>query len=152
MTENKDNRISDTKLIGNIAELEVLNYVTKLGYQVSLPFGDRARYDQIWDVKGKLLKVQIKNAKLHQSGDYITVSCKSSNRKDGKLVNRRYTEDEIDFLATFHNNRCYLIPVNQLPNRVKNLRFTSPANGQQENISWAEDYEVEKIINKFVLV
>lgn len=144
--------MSDTKLIGNIAELEVLNYVTKLGYQVSLPFGDRARYDQIWDVEGKLLKVQIKNAKLYQSGDYITVSCKSSNRKEGKCVNKRYTEDEIDFLATFYNNRCYLIPVNQLPGRAKNLRFNPPVNGQQENINWAEDYEVEKIINKFVLM
>ena len=49
----------DTKLMGNITELEVLNYVTKLGYQVSLPFGDRARYDQIWDIEGKLLKIQI---------------------------------------------------------------------------------------------
>jgi hypothetical protein len=142
----------DTKLIGNIAELEVLNYITKLGYQVSLPFGDRARYDQIWDVEGKLLKVQIKNAKLHQSGDYISVSCKSSNRKGGKWVTKRYTENEIDFLATFYNNRCYLIPVNQLPGRSKNLRFSPPVNGQQENINWAEDYEVEKIIKKFVLM
>lgn len=144
--------MSDTKLIGNIAELEVLNYITKLGYQVSLPFGDRARYDQIWDVGGKLLKVQIKNAKLHQSGDYISVSCKSSNRKGGKWVTKRYTEDEIDFLATFYNNRCYLIPVNQLPGRSKSLRFNPPVNGQQENINWAEDYEVEKIIKKFVLM
>ena len=46
----------DTKKKGNITELEVMNYVTKLGYQVSIPFGDRARYDQIWDVEGKLLK------------------------------------------------------------------------------------------------
>ena len=144
--------MSDTKLIGNIAELEVLNYVTKLGYQVSLPFGDRARYDQVWDVEGKLLKVKIKSAKLHPSGDYITVSCKSSNRMGGKCVNKRYTEDEIDFLATFYNNRCYLIPVNQLPGRTKNLRFNPPVNGQLENINWAEDYEVEKIINKFVLM
>ena len=144
--------MADTKLIGNIAELEVLNYVTKLGYQVSLPFGDRARYDQIWDIEGKLLKVQIKNAKLHESGDYIIVGCKSSNRKEGKWVTKRYTKDEIDFLATFYNGQCYLIPVDHLPGRSKNLRFNAPLNGQQESINWAKDYEVEKIINKFVLM
>ena len=54
----------DTKIKGNITELEILTYITKLGYQVSVPFGDRARYDQIWDVNGKLLRVQIKTTKL----------------------------------------------------------------------------------------
>ena len=42
----------DSKFIGNITELEVLTYITKLGYQVSIPFGDRERYDQIWDING----------------------------------------------------------------------------------------------------
>ena len=52
----------DSKFKGNITELEVLTYMTKLGYQISIPFGDRERYDQIWDIHGKLLKVQVKTA------------------------------------------------------------------------------------------
>lgn len=144
--------MEDTKLKGNITELEILNYVTKLGYQVSIPFGDRARYDQIWDICGKLLKIQIKTAKINETGDCISISCKSSNRKEGKWVNKRYTKDEIDFLASFYDGRCYLIPVDQLPGRSKNLRFNKPLNNQQTSINWAEDYEVEKIINKYVLM
>ena len=31
----------DSKQKGNITELEVLTYITKLAYQVSIPFGDR---------------------------------------------------------------------------------------------------------------
>jgi hypothetical protein len=141
----------DTKLMGNITELEVLNYVTKLGYQVSLPFGDRARYDQIWDIEGKLLKIQIKTAKLHDSGNYLIISCKSSNRKNGKCVNRRYTKDDIDYLASFYNGICYLIPVEQLPGRQKILRLNKSMNNQQTNITWAEDYKIEKIIKEYIL-
>lgn len=140
--------IIDTKRIGNITELEVLTYVTKIGIQVSIPFGDRARYDQIWDLNGDLFKVQVKTAHLICNGDAIEISCKSSNRVNGKCVNRRYTENEIDYIASFYNEKCYLIPISETPARSKKLRFNSTQNNQQLNINWAADYEVEKILQK----
>ena len=136
----------DTKIVGNVTELEILTYVTKLGYQVSIPFGDRSRYDQIWDINGKLYKIQIKTSHLNENGDII-VPCKSSNRKNGKTINRRYTSDEIDFISTYFNGKCYLIPVQELPSREKTLRFENPKNNQLKNINWASDYEIEKIIS-----
>lgn len=140
----------DTKRVGNIAELEVLTYATKLGYQVSIPFGDRARYDQIWDVNGRLFKVQIKAAHPLVSGEGIEISCKSSNRKGGKSVNRRYTPDEIDFIASYYEGKCYLIPITETSSRSKKLRFIHPRNNQLSCINWAYDYEVEKVIQKFI--
>jgi hypothetical protein len=53
----------NTNQIGKISELEILTYVTKLGYSVSIPFGDKDKYDQIWDINGKLIKVQIKTSR-----------------------------------------------------------------------------------------
>jgi hypothetical protein len=47
----------DTNTKGNLTELRVLSRVTELGHTVSIPFGNKDRYDQIWDVNGKLLKV-----------------------------------------------------------------------------------------------
>ena len=147
MKEISDN---NTKLIGNIAELEVLTYATKLGYQVSIPFGDRARYDQIWEVNGKLFKIQVKNAHEANEGESIEISCRSSNRLQGKSVNKKYTPDEVDFIASYYKGKCYLIPVSETTGKVKRLRFVNAKNNQSTNVNWADDYEVEKIIQNFI--
>ena len=136
----------DTKQIGDITELEVLTYVTKLGYQVSIPFGDRERYDQIWDINGHLLKVQVKTAR--GDSDCIKFSCRSSHRKDGKYVYTSYTSSEIDYFATFWDGKCYLVPVDEA-SVEKALRFTYPKNSQRKGISFAKDYELERMISKF---
>ena len=47
----------DTNIKGKISELEILTLITKLGYSVSLPFGDKDKYDQIWDINNKLLLI-----------------------------------------------------------------------------------------------
>lgn len=134
----------NTKLIGNITEIQVQLEATKLGIQVSIPYGDHARYDQIWDVNGKLLKIQIKKCNLKNG--CIEINCKSSTRKCGEIVNKRYTKEEIDYLVTYYNDKCYIIPVEQLPSRVKTLRLEKPNNNQQIGISYAEDYELSKFI------
>ena len=134
----------DTKQIGNIAELEVQTYMTKLGVQVSVPYGDRARYDQIWDVNGKLLRVQIKHANVKDG--FFEVKCASFVQRRGKRVKLRYTVDEIDGLATFFDGRVYYIPVNNASNTIKTLRFKTPSN-ITPTINWAVDYEVEKQLN-----
>lgn len=136
----------DTKFIGNITELEVLTYITKLGYQVSIPFGDRERYDQIWDINGKLLRVQVKTSRLIDDG-VIKFSCRSSHRKAGKYVASKYTANEIDYFATFWDGRCYLVPVNET-STDKTLRFVPPKNKQIKGITFAEEYEVERMLNK----
>lgn len=135
----------DSKQIGNITELEVLTYITKLGYQVSIPFGDRERYDQIWDINGKLLKIQIKTS--HGDEESIKFSCRSSHRVNGKCVNTSYTADEIDFFATYWNNKCYLVPITET-SREKTLRFKPPKNGQIKGINFAKDYEVEEVLKQ----
>lgn len=136
----------DSKFIGNITELEVLTYITKLGYQVSIPFGDRERYDQIWDINGKLLRVQVKTSHLIDD-NAIQFSCYSSHRKEGRSIKSKYTSDEIDYFATFWNNKCYLIPVAETSNE-KTLRFAPPKNGQIKGISFAIEYEVEGVLNR----
>lgn len=136
----------DTKFIGNITELEVLTYITKLGYQVSIPFGDRERYDQIWDINGKLLRIQVKTSHLVDEG-VVKFSCRSSHRKAGKCITSKYTADEIDYFATFWDGKCYLVPINETSND-KILRFTPPKNKQVKGITFAEEYEAERMLNK----
>ena len=136
----------DSKFKGNITELEVLTYITKLGYQVSVPFGDRERYDQIWDVHGKLIKVQVKTAsKVDENDTAIKFSCRSSQRSCGKTKNTRYSKDEIDYFATFWNGHCYLVPIEETSTE-KVLRFDPPKNGQLKGITFADKYKVEEML------
>ena len=136
----------DSKQKGNITELEVLTYITKLGYQVSIPFGDRERYDQIWDINGKLIKVQVKTSRpLDEEVSGIIFSCRSNTKIQGKVQHSRYTKDEIDFFATYWNNKCYLIPIEETSTEKK-LRFTLPKNGQTKGMSFAKDYLVEEVL------
>ena len=137
----------DSKLVGNITELEVLTYITKLGYQVSIPFGDRERYDQIWDIKGKLLKVQVKTSHEIDDGAAIVFSCRSSQRSKGKTKNTRYNDTEIDCFATTWQGKCYLVPI-QETSTEKVLRFSPPKNGQIKGIAFAESYEVERVLTR----
>ena len=136
----------DTKQIGNVTELEVLTYITKLGYQVSIPFGDRERYDQIWDVNGKLLKIQIKTSHyIDEEKTAIKFSCKSTSRKNGKCVASRYTKREIDYFATICEGQCYVVPVEEC-SVEKILRFVPPKNGQTIGITFAESYKAEEVL------
>ena len=55
--------------------------------------------------------------------------------------------EEIDYFATYFNNKCYLVPIEECSSE-KTLRFEPPANGQRVGITFAEDYELEKQITK----
>lgn len=139
----------DSKQIGNITELEVLTYITKMGYQVSIPFGDRERYDQIWDINGKLLKIQVKTSRsVDNEENGIIFSCRSNTKVQGKIKHSRYTANEIDYFATFWKGQCYMVHVSET-STDKTLRFNPPKNGQRKGISFAKDYTVEEVLKSF---
>lgn len=127
---------------GKITELDVLSYITKKGYSVSLPFGDKDRYDQIWDIKGKLYRVQIKTARwLDEEHTGFVFNCYSvSNGK--KSV---YTKQDIDLFATIVDNQLYIFPVENCSTEKK-VRFTSKQN--QPSINWAKDCTFEEVLEK----
>ena len=51
---------------------------------------------------------------------------------------------------TFYEGIAYLIPVNECSTREKTLRFLPPKNGQIKGITFAKDYEFEKVVNKII--
>ena len=131
----------NTNQKGKITEIEVLSYITKLGYSVSIPFGDKDRYDQIWDIDGKLLKIQIKTS--HWKNDKhnaFTFKCKTTS--NGKEY--RYTEKDIDFFATIWEDKCYLIPVKECSTE-KTLWITQGV-GYNKNCRMASEYVVEEVL------
>ena len=130
----------DTNILGKTTELEVLLYVTKKGVSVSIPFGDKNRYDQIWDINGKLVRVQVKTSHLYTKNTGKAIEFKTTGTSNGKIT--CYSKNDIDYFATFWDNQVYVVPVEETSSK-KVLRFESSINSS--NISWAKDYTFEKV-------
>ncbi len=72
---------------------------TKLGIGVFKPLTDGERYDLIFDLRPRLVRVQCKWA--GRRGDVVVVRCVSARRAADGLRHRPYTADEIDALAAY---------------------------------------------------
>lgn len=125
---------------GNLTELQVMLAAIQKGYTVSTPYGDCDRYDQIWDDKKRLFRVQVKTARWKDDRHTaIIFNCYT-------IVNghkRKYTADEIDYYATYWDGKCYLIPVQECSTE-KTLWFElSPHTYIQ--CAMAKDYELKEV-------
>ena len=69
----------------------------------------------------------------------IKFSCRSTHVNCTGVKNVRYSENEIDYFATYWNNQCYLVPVREC-SVEKTLRFAPPKSGQLKGITFAKDY------------
>lgn len=125
---------------GITTELEIQYNVSKLGAIVSIPYGDCARYDHIWDINGKLLKVQIKTSQ--------PLNDDSGFKFPGKNNSGKYDESQIDGIATVYDGKCYFVSIAECSNETK-LRFTLPERSNPEQIKFAHDYELHRILGTF---
>lgn len=123
---------------GITTELEVQVAASKLGAIVSIPYGDCARYDHIWDIDGRLLRVQIKTSTM--------LDDESGFKFPGKNTSGKYDASQIDGIATMYDGKCYFVPIDDCSNEIK-LRFTMPENAQVDQIKFAHDFELQRILN-----
>ena len=139
----------DTKKKGNLTELQFLAAFMENECGVSIPYGDNSKYDFIADVNGKLLKIQVKTSSyVDEKQTAIKFSCRSTHLNCKGVSNVKYSKDEIDYFATYWENKCYLIPVEECSTQ-KNLRLTDTTkSGQVKGISFAKDYELSLQLQK----
>jgi len=132
----------DTNQKGVLTELEVMLYITKLGYTVSVPYGDRDRYDQIWDINNKLYRVQVKTSRWKDENHKAFIfKCRSYSNG----VQHRYTKEQIDFFATMWDGKCYLVPVEQCSSE-KALWLEHPTASNPNGAQMASQYEIEEVL------
>ena len=129
---------------GNIAELEVAAAASKLGLVVFRPMGEGSRYDLIFDLGGRLLRVQCKWAPRH--GEVLTIRCYSNRRAREGLRRRGYTIDEIDAIAAYcpELDRCYLLPASWLDGR-QTVHLSPARNGQEAALNWAHVFDFASV-------
>ena len=141
----------DTKKIGNLTELQCMTYLYELGYAISIPFGNSEKYDFIIDVNDVLYKIQCKHSSEYkdEQGNIKYIKFKSTwQSHNAKGYSRqKYQLNEIDFFATFYQNRCYLIPAKEC-SYEKRLRLETTKNNQLKGISYLSNYLAEKTLSQ----
>ena len=95
---------------GSITETKIILECLKQELNISVPYGDKARYDLVIDINNHLYRIQIKTSRLaNTKGKAFMFNCYSTI--NGKR--RKYTKDEIDYFATIWEEQLYLIPVEE---------------------------------------
>ena len=140
----------ETKQKGNLTEMECMAAFMKLGYQVSIPFGEDSRYDFIADINNKLYRIQCKTCKeiLNDEQQVVAINfktCRQSGSRSSIHNREKYNENEIDFFATSYLNHCYLVPVGQC-SLEKILRIWPPKNGQIVGITFLKNQELSEVL------
>ena len=142
-------KMKNTKQVGNLTELQCATRLYELGCAVSIPFGNSEKYDLIIDVNGKLYKVQCKHSSEYYDTtgelEYIKFKTTWQSHNANSWAQFKYTENEVDFFATFYNGECYLIPQNECSTE-KRLRIKPPKNGQTKGVAFLKDYKAKERI------
>lgn len=118
---------------GDLAELKFMLLSHELGYTVSKPFGDNAKYDLIVDNGLSLERIQIKSTKrMELYGRNDCYNCLSCFGRDSK---QRYTKDHIDFMVIYiiPEDAWYKIPIDKIKSKcIKLYPHRKPNRGQFE--------------------
>jgi PD-(D/E)XK endonuclease len=136
---------------GAIAETAIAHAAAKLGIDVYKPISEGGRYDLIFDVTGRLLRVQCKWATRY--GDVIAVRTYSSRRSGKGFLKRAYTGDEVDLIAVYCHDvqRCYLLQLDHFDGRTQfDLRLAPSRNNQRVGVNWASDFELEARLERLL--
>jgi PD-(D/E)XK endonuclease len=116
------------------------------GIGVFRPLTDGERYDLIFDLRPRLVRVQCKWAV--RSGDVIFVRAYSCRRTSTGIRRRHYEADEVDVIAAYcpDLDRCFYIPLAEMRGTAGiQLRLSPTANNQQRGIRWADDFDLERL-------
>jgi hypothetical protein len=126
---------------GAVAELAIAKRAAQLGIGVWAAYTVE-RYDLIFDLRPRLLRVQCKWATRYD--DVIIVRCYSNRRSRDGMLTRGYSPDEIDAFAAYceAEDECYFLPIELFPHRRNiQLRLRPTKNNENVRINWARDYE-----------
>jgi hypothetical protein len=125
---------------GAIAEAAIAFEAVKLGIGVYVPIGDE-RYDLIFDLRPRLLRVQCKWANRYD--DVVVVRLYSARRARDGLRRTFYSADEIDAFAAYcaDTGRCYFCDLHEACQNELRLRLEPTRNNQAKGIRWASDYD-----------
>lgn len=126
---------------GGLAELEIAAAAADLGIVVSRPMLEGRRYDLIFDVENRLLRVQCKSAR--RQDDVVAIQIRTNRHTPGGYVRGTYSSDEIDGVVAYcaELRRCFYIPIEDVDGQgYLHLRLAPARNRQVLGVKMAADY------------
>ena len=136
---------------GSIAEAMIAAEAIRLGVGVLKPLNDGLRYDLVFDLRPRLLRVQCKWAL--ERGGVVQVRCRTCRRGRDGFFRTCYSAEEVDAIAAHcpDSDKCYLLPIAKFAGRTMVLLRLSPSrNNQQKGVHWAKDYEFGATLTRLV--
>jgi PD-(D/E)XK endonuclease len=102
-----------------------------------------SRYDLLFDIGSRLLRVQCKTAPRH--GDVIVLRNGTNRYTPSGYVRTRYAATEVDGVAAycFDLDECFYVPIDDLAGKaLVHLRLAPARNGQLAGVTMARDYRL----------
>jgi hypothetical protein len=127
---------------GAIAEAVIAAEAVKAGVQVLRPVGEGSRYDLVFEIGGRFLRVQCKSA--FRRGDVVCINARTSRYTPRGPVRTVYSPAEVDVIAAYcrDTDRCYLLTMATVGTRSTiHLRLAPARNNQEFAITYAADHE-----------
>ena len=138
-----------TKEKGNVGESKIIFEFVKRGIQVSIPFGDNARYDLIAEFNGKLNKIQVKYGDGAIRNGSVKVHCSSVKNH---TTNKRLStyQNDVDYIAFYIEkwDASLLVPISVIGDKkTMSFRNSPTGNEQKVNVHDIQDYSFDKILS-----
>lgn len=136
---------------GSLSEGIILAEALRCGFTVSVPWGNKARYDLILEIEGELIKIQCKTGKL--VNDSIRVKLTSSYLTSSGSVMHGYTKQDVDYFAIYcpQNNKKYLLPISEVVGQKSiNLRISQTNRNYMSGTKYADDYIFGKMAERII--
>ncbi len=139
-------RDHDPNLRGNVAELKIAAEAARLGIPVLRPMTEHERYDLVFELEGKLKRVQCKSAP--RKGDIVSVRFVTNRRGPNGFIRTKYSAQEIDAVAAYcpELDECFYLPIELIAGTTTlHLRLAPTRNGQRAALHFAPDYSLGAI-------
>jgi prevent-host-death family protein len=134
----------DTNHKGNVAEAAIAAAAVGLGIPVLRPQYEHGRYDLVFEINERFLRIQCKWAPRQE--DVVIVRLSGYRLTTRGSVRSSYAIGEIDAVVGYCQelDQCYWLPIELAAGRrAIHLRLNPPRNGQMASINWAPDFHLE---------
>jgi hypothetical protein len=131
---------------GNVAGAKIVAAAVETGILVSRPVVEGCRYDLVFDMGTRLLRVQCKWAR--RRGNVIALRARTSRCTPAGYVRTRYLEHKVDGIAAYCPDleRCYYVPIVDMAGKgIAHLRLAPARNNQKAYVKMAADYPLGAI-------
>ena len=99
---------------GSLGLSYAIAYLTKKGYNVSVPLVDNQSYDLVCEVEGELKKVQVKTTRAKQNSNYcVQIKAVRPNRTGNSI--HKFDNTSCDYLlCVTEEGNIYFIPTSDI--------------------------------------